>query len=240
MALELNTFSIVGRCERTGELGVAVATAVPAVGSICPYLTAGVGAVSTQSWVNPYLAIDVLARLQEGQSSHDALAAVLASDPGASGRQIGLIGATGPGMAFTGAACTGWCGQLTGPDHAIQGNMLTGEVTLTAMRNAWLAEPSADLAERLMSALIAGDAVGGDYRGKQSAALKIVGNEAYPVMDLRVDEHVGPVTELRRVLGIARRQLVPFVQGMPRRGSPDRVLPAEVTAMLLKSPAERG
>jgi uncharacterized Ntn-hydrolase superfamily protein len=190
---ELNTFSIVARCERSGELGVAVATAVPAVGSMCPYLIAGVGAASTQSWVNPYLAIDALALMAQGRGASDALSAVLAQDAEAAGRQIGLIGARGPGFAFTGAACTKWCGEFTGDDFAIQGNMLVGEATLSSMRDAWLRDPSADLAERLMCALEAGDAAGGDYRGKQSAALKVVGTEAYAALDLRVDEHRTPV-----------------------------------------------
>ena len=234
------TFSIVARCARTGELGVAVATAVPAVGSICPYLEAGVGAASTQSWVNPYLAIDALAAMRAGDPAVDALAAALAADAASAGRQIGLIGASGPGLAFTGADCTPWCGQLTGDDFAIQGNMLVGEATLASMREAWLADPSADIAERLMAALEAGDAAGGDFRGRQSAALRIVSTEAYAALDLRVDEHVAPVAELRRVLGIARRQLLPFVQGMPRRDRPGRALPADVAAMLLKPPAERG
>ena len=234
------TFSIVACCARTGELGVAVATAVPAVGSMCPYLKASVGAASTQSWVNPYLAIDALAAMRAGDPAVDALAAALAADAASAGRQIGLIGATGPGLAFTGADCTPWCGQFTGDDFAIQGNMLVGEATLTSMREAWLADPSADLAERLMRALEAGDAAGGDFRGRQSAALRIVGTEAYAALDLRVDEHVAPVAELRRVLGIARRQLLPFVQGMPRRDRPGRALPADVAAMLLKPPPERG
>ncbi len=239
MALELNTFSIVARCERTGELGVAVATAVPAVGSMCPYLVAGVGAASTQSWVNPYLAVDALSRMSLGESPEAALAAVLAADVESQGRQIGLIGHRGPGVAFTGPQCTPWCGQFTGADYAIQGNMLTGEATLVAMRATWLANPADDLAERLMSVLEAGDAAGGDMRGKQSAALKIVSTEAYPALDLRVDDNATPVAELRRVLGIARRQLLPFVQGMPRRSSLGRALPAEVMSMLLKPPAER-
>lgn len=234
------TFSIVARCVRSGELGVAVATAVPAVGAMCPYLAAGVGAASTQSWVNPYLAIDALAAMQQGTAADSALAAVLAADVESAGRQIGLIGTRGPGTAFTGAACTPWCGQRTGADFAIQGNMLAGEAVLAGMQAAYEADPAADLAERLMAALEAGDAAGGDFRGRQSAALRIVSTEAYAALDLRVDEHPQPVAELRRVLGVARRQLLPFVQGMPRRSSPGRALPAEVTAMLLKPPAQRG
>jgi uncharacterized Ntn-hydrolase superfamily protein len=118
--------------------------------------------------------------------------------------------------------------------------MLTGEATLLAMREAWLEKPGDDLAERLMRALEAGDRAGGDFRGKQSAALKIVGREAYASVDLRVDEHLLPVAELRRILGVARVQLLPFVQGMPRREGVPRALPAEVTALLLRPPSERG
>jgi uncharacterized Ntn-hydrolase superfamily protein len=238
--LELNTFSIVARCERSGELGVAVATAVPAVGSMCPYLEAGIGAVSTQSWVNPYLAIRTLEALAAGASAPDALRQALAPDAEAAGRQLGVIGASGPGHAWTGADCTPWCGQIVGADFAIQGNMLVGEATLLAMRQAWLDRPGDDLAERLMRALEAGDRAGGDFRGKQSAALKVVGTEAYAKVDLRVDEHPQPVAELRRVLDIARVQLLPFVQGMPRREGAARPLPAEVTALLLRPPAQRG
>lgn len=237
--LELTTFSIVARCERSGELGVAVATAVPAAGAMCPYLVAGVGAASTQSWVNPYLAIRTLDALAAGVPPDEALRQALAKDDAAAGRQIGVIGARGPGTAWTGAACTPWCGQLVGADFAIQGNMLVGEETLLAMRDAWLARLGDDLVERLMSALEAGDRAGGDFRGKQSAAVKVVGSEAYASVDLRVDEHPQPVAELRRVLGVARVQLLPFVQGMPRREGPPRVLPAEVTALLLRPPSQR-
>lgn len=237
--LELNTFSIVARCERTGELGVAVATAVPAVGSVCPYLLPGVGAVSTQSWVNPYLAIDALSAMQAGASASQAMEGVLASDIDTASRQLGVIGRTGPGVAWTGDSCTPWKGHLLGPDFAIQGNMLTGEPTLLAMRDAWLSDPAADLAERLLQALEAGDRVGGDFRGKQSAALKVVGIEAYARVDLRVDEHSQPVAELRRVFQIARQQLFPFVQGMTRRHGVPAKLSDEVKGMLLRPPADR-
>lgn len=238
--LELNTFSIVARCERSGELGVAVSSAVPAVGALCPYLVPGIGAVSTQSWVNPYLAVAVLAAMQAGASPQVALDAALARDADAALRQIGVIGRQGPGVAWTGDGCTPWCGQFVGSDFAVQGNMLVGEATLVAMREAWLRTPEADLAERLLGALEAGDRAGGDKRGKQSAALKVVGTEAYALVDLRVDEHREPVAELRRVFAIAQVQLFPFVLGMPRRVGEPRALPEEVTRMLLRPPAERG
>lgn len=237
--LELNTFSIVARCERTGQLGVAVSSAVPAVGSMCPYLQAGVGAVSTQSWVNPYLAVEVLLLLEKGLSAQVALEQVMSKDPGASLRQIGVIGVAGSGVAWSGSSCTAWAGQLLGSDFAIQGNMLVGEETLDAMRQAWSDSSTLDLSERLMSALEAGDLAGGDKRGKQSAALKVMGEEAYALVDLRVDDHAEPMKELRRILEIAKAQLFPFVDGMPSRLGVSRTLPDKVTQMLLLSPADR-
>jgi hypothetical protein len=122
---------------------------------------------------------------------------------------------------------------------AIVGNMLTGPEVLDAMNTAYDASASADLAERLMLAIEAGDAAGGDLRGKQSAALRIYANEAYALLDIRVDDHAEPVAELRRVLGIARAQLMPFIVGMPKRGKPAEPAPREVTEMLLRAPPDR-
>lgn len=236
---ELNTFSIVARCAHTAQLGAAVASAVPAVGALCLYLAPGVGAASTQSWVNPYLAIDALEAMRRGASSAVALAQVLAQDAAADARQLGLIGRDGPGMAHTGASCTAWCGQLTGDDYAIQGNMLAGEAVLGAMRRVWADSAGEDLAERLVRVLEAGDRAGGDRRGKQSAALKVLGREHYALVDLRVDEHVEPVAELRRLLRVASAQLLPFVAGMPRRDGVAAAPPEAVMRLLLRSPQER-
>lgn len=233
------TFSIVAQCPRSGRVGVAVATAVPAVGSMCPFTRPRAGAVSTQSWVNPYLALDALALLAQGTEAEVALAAVLATDEGRELRQIGLVDAQGRASAFTGAQCTPYAGQFVAPGIAIQGNMLTGPEVIEAMRDAVLACADAPLDERLMRALEAGDRAGGDRRGKQSAALRVQGAEEYPALDLRVDEHAEPVTELRRVLGIARLQLVPFVDGMPRRDGPAGAAPEVVTQILALSPAQR-
>lgn len=236
---EANTYSIVGRCARTGETGCAVASAVPAVGAICIYLRAGVGAVSTQSWVNPYLAVAVLDRLQAGEATGAALAAVMAGDESAAMRQVGVIGAVGPGAAWTGDGCTGWCGDHAGPDHAVQGNMLTGPEVIAAMSAAFAADPALPLDERLLRALEAGQGAGGDKRGRQSAAVAVIGAELYPRVDLRVDEHPDPVAELRRVATVAAAQLAPFVAGMPRRGGPAAPAPPEVVETLLRSPPDR-
>src|SRR4051795_1749605 len=119
------TFSIVAHCPRTGMLGVAVSTAVPAVGAMCPYVRRAVGAASTQSWVNPYLAIDALRALEDGRNADAALHDVLAADPDKDLRQIGLVDAQGRSAAWTGAACTGF-GHIAEPHFAVQGNMLVG------------------------------------------------------------------------------------------------------------------
>ncbi|MEO0823405.1 MAG: DUF1028 domain-containing protein [Pseudomonadota bacterium] len=224
---------------RSGELGVGVASAVPAVGAICPYLRPGVGAISTQSWVNPYLAVDVLDRLAEGMEAPEAVAATLTNDPAASVRQLGAIGIRGPSVAHTGADCTEACGHVIGTDHVVQGNMLTGVELLAAMSRAFAVEPAQPLDLRLLAALEAGQAQGGDKRGRQSAAMIVVGAEVYPRVDLRVDEHADPIAELRRIHTVAAQQLAPFVDGMPRRGGPAGAAPAAVTEMLLKPPPER-
>jgi uncharacterized Ntn-hydrolase superfamily protein len=236
---EANTFSIIARCPRTGRLGVSVASAVPAVGSMCPFIRSGVGAVSTQSWVNPYLALTALTELEKGLGAVEALAAALAEDEAGAFRQFGIVDASGGSAAHTGKECTPSAGQILGPGVAIVGNMLTGPEVLDAMITAFDASASADLAERLMLALEAGDAAGGDLRGKQSAALRIHADEVYALLDIRVDEHAEPVAELRRVLGIARAQLIPFVEGMPKRGKPAEPAPREVTEMLLRPPRDR-
>jgi uncharacterized Ntn-hydrolase superfamily protein len=233
------TFSIVAHCSRTGQLGVAVATAVPAVGCMCPYVKAGVGAVSTQSWVNPYLAIEALRSMGQGRSAPDALEAVMAQDEGADVRQIGVVDAKGRSAAWSGKDCTDWFGQIVQPHFAVQGNMLVSEATIEAMAEAFMRSESLDVAERLMLALEAGDAAGGDKRGRQSAALEVHHVEDYALLDLRVDEHHHPVAELRRVLAIARLQLLPFVQGMPRKGGPGAAAPNSVVELLALPPPMR-
>lgn len=233
------TFSIVAHCPRTGMLGVAVATAVPAVGSMCPYVETGVGAVSTQSWVNPYLAIDALELMAQGKSAPEALKIVMAADAGREGRQVGMIDAQGRSAAWSGKNCTDWFGQIVEPHFAVQGNMLVSAPTIEEMAKAFRASEKLDLAERLMLAMEAGDAAGGDKRGRQSASLKVHHVEDYALIDLRVDEHADPVTELRRVLEIAKLQLLPFVEGMPTRQDPGAAAPESVVKLLGFPPPRR-
>lgn len=237
--LELNTFSISARCERTGMLGVAVSTAVPAVGAICPFIAPDCGAISTQSWVNPYLGIDGIALLNKGMSAQAALDKLIADDPGRDVRQVGIVDKAGRSAAHTGQNCVPWAGHLSGTNYAVQGNMLTGSSTVEAMVASFERSKELDLPERLIIVLEAGQIAGGDKRGRQSAAVKVFWKEDYPYLDLRVDEHRHPIAELRRVFEVARHQLLPFVVGMPSRKDPLGSLPDNVTAMLLTPPPFR-
>ncbi len=237
--LRLSTFSIAARCPRTGMLGVAVSTAVPGVGGICPFVRAGVGAVSTQSWVNPYLGIDGVELMAGGVGAQAALDKLIADDPGRDVRQVGLVDRDGASASWSGEQCVPWFGHLTGADYAVQGNMLVGEPTIQAMVEAFEKGAALDLPERLLGVIEAGQAEGGDKRGRQAAALKVFYKEAFPYLDLRVDEHRHPVAELRRVFEVARRQLLPFVDGMPSREDPLGDLPEEISAMLLTPPPFR-
>jgi uncharacterized Ntn-hydrolase superfamily protein len=237
--MQLNTFSIAARCPRTGMLGVSVSTAVPAVGSLCPHVKPGVGAVTTQAWVNPYLGFQAIETLADGQDAAQTLDSILAKDESRNLRQIGVVDARGMSASWTGADCTPWCGHVTGSGYAIQGNMLTGPEVIAEMERAFLASEASELAERLMLVLEAGQAVGGDKRGKQSAALLVYDAEEYPWVDLRVDEHHHPVSELRRIWSIYLQQLRPFLAGMPRKGLPAGPAPEAVTKMLLTPPPYR-
>jgi uncharacterized Ntn-hydrolase superfamily protein len=198
-----------------------------------------VGAVSTQSWVNPYLAIEALQSIEQGMPGPRALDAVLANDDAKDLRQIGVVDAQGRAASWSGKSCTDWFGHIVGPHFAVQGNMLVGEATITAMAAAFRGSEPLDLAERLLLAMEAGQAAGGDKRGRQSASLKVYEQEDYALLDLRVDEHPYPVAELRRVYSIAKLQLLPFVVGMPKRGAPAGELPESVTKMLLTPPPYR-
>jgi len=235
----LSTFSIVGRCERTGQLGVAVSTADVGAGRMVTWAKAGVGAVATQSWPNLYLAIDGLRLMAEGKTADAALERVIREDPGREVRQLGMVDARGGSATFSGRDCTDWFGGVNGPGFAAQGNMLIRGETVSAMAQAFESGHDLDLGERLMRALEAGQAAGGDKRGRQCSALLVVDREEFPLWDLRVDEHPQPVPELRRIYEVARLDLLPFVQGLPTRENPLGTLSDEFVATNLLPPPLR-
>jgi uncharacterized Ntn-hydrolase superfamily protein len=220
VAIRLATFSIAARDSTTGLLGTAVSTKVPAVGSLCPFIRHGVGAVCTQAWVNPSLGPRILDRLATGEPALDALNAVMANEVDRDIRQVGVVDAAGRSAAFTGRATDAWTGHRTDDNLSVQGNMLVGAETVDSMAASFAGSMALEFSERLMRALEAGQAAGGDRRGKQSAALLIRGPEVYPLVDLRVDEHADPVAELRRIFEVAKRELFPFVAALPSRERP--------------------
>jgi uncharacterized Ntn-hydrolase superfamily protein len=202
------TFSIVARSADGSALGVAVASKFLAAGAAVPAALADVGAVATQSYANLAYRPQALALLSTGVAAPEAVRALIAGDAGpVDHRQVGVVGASGPGATFTGPACHDWAGGVAGDGYAVQGNMLAGPQVVADMEAAWLAEAGQErLAYRLLAALSAGDRAGGDRRGRQSAALLVVakgmgyGGTSDVVVDLRVDDHPDPVTEMARLL----------------------------------------
>lgn len=169
MALNLTTFSIVARDDQDGSLSIAVSTKVPAVGSLCPFIRFGAGAVSTQAWANPGLGPRILDRLENGESANKALANVMSTEVDANLRQVGVVDANGGSAAFTGKETDYWSGHSYGHDCSVQGNMLVSEDTIKAMKIAFTAAREGQtLGERLLIALEAGQAAGGDSRGRGS------------------------------------------------------------------------
>lgn len=205
----VSTFSIVGRDAATGELGVAVASRFFAVGAVVPWARFDAGAVATQSFANTSFGWRGLELMQEGRSPAEALAALLKDDTDSSKRQVGMVDSHGRSVTYTGSACIPWAGGRSGPDYACQGNILTGEDVIIAVEKRFL-ETHGTLADRLYAALCAGDEKGGDSRGRQSAALIVVregagyGGFTDRAIDIRVDDHAEPFTELGRLLRIAQ------------------------------------
>jgi len=201
------TFSIVAT--DGSAWGVAVASKFLAVGCAVPAAASGAGAIATQSYANLAYRPDGLQMLRDGKSAQEALDALTAADDGRSQRQAGIVDRHGNAATFTGDDCHAWAGGRTGPSYAIQGNILTGPEVVEAMERAWLAtEPGKPLAQRLLTALIAGDEAGGDRRGRQSAALLVASttggyaDSTDIAVDLRVDDSTAPVPELGRLLGL--------------------------------------
>ena len=196
------TFSIAAYDPENGDLGVAVASRYLAVGAVVPYARAGVGAIATQAWCNTSYGVKGLDMLQESMIPQQVLEKLTEDDEGRDKRQVGIVNITGASASYTGSEAQSWAGHRFGENYAVQGNILVGEEVVLAMERAFL-NTKGDLADRLMAALEAGDAAGGDSRGKQAAAILVVRDmgSGYSdrYVDLRVDDHTQPVMELRRI-----------------------------------------
>lgn len=232
------TFSIVGYDPATGDLGIAVASKFLAVGAVVPWARGGVGAVATQAWANTTYGPTGLDLLAAGASAEEAVRILTQNDAGAAVRQVGIVDARGRAATHTGPDCNAWAGGVVGEHVAAQGNILVGKQTIVALTETFQRERG-PLWRRLLAALIAGQAAGGDSRGQQSAALLVVrpgggyGGFNDRLMDLRVDDAAKPIDELARLMSMHELY---FLKPAPEDYLPiDSALAAELQRLLTRS-----
>jgi uncharacterized Ntn-hydrolase superfamily protein len=234
------TWSIVAR-DDSGAFGVAVATKFFAVGALCPHARSAVGALSTQALVNPLYGAHGLDLLGQGIAPAEVVKSLTGPDEGRDHRQLHLIDARGRIAAHTGAACIDWCGHTIRDGFSVAGNMLAGPRVIEDTAIAYEAGGARPFAERLLAAMAAGEAAGGDKRGKQAAALLIYTTEVYPFLDLRVDDHDEPLAELRRLYDKSRERFQPFLSCLPSRGRPAGIIDRQkIDAEIAAFQAARG
>jgi uncharacterized Ntn-hydrolase superfamily protein len=214
------TWSIIARDTTTGQIGIVVATKFFAVGSRVPHIAAGIGGIATQALVNPYYGIDGVKLLREGRAPADIVETLIAGDDGRESRQLHVMDATGRIASHTGRECVDWCGHTQGDGFSIAGNMLAGRRVLDDTAGAYATNNMLPFARRLIAAMKAGEAAGGDKRGRQSAALLIHGEEEWSALDLRVDDHADPLAELERLEAVSRERWVHFRKFLPTRKNP--------------------
>lgn len=213
------TWSIIAR-DISGAFGVAVASRFFAVGALCPHARSHIGALATQALVNPTYAAPALAGMAQGIAPSLLVEQLTALDEGRDHRQLHLIDSHGRVAAYTGASCIDWCGHMTGNGYSVAGNMLAGQQVIEATVQGYLANDGMPFAERLIAALQAGEAAGGDKRGKQAAALLVYTTEDYCALDLRVDDHPEPIQELQRLYQKSLERYQPFMACLPSRQRP--------------------
>lgn len=220
------TWSIVARDSRSGAFGVAIATRFFAVGALCPHAESGVGALSTQALVNPHYGRQGLELLRGGMPAPEVVKRLVALDEGREHRQVHAIDAQGRIGQYTGGKCIDWCGAVAGTDFSVAGNMLANERVVGETASAFR-DTKTSFPERLIAALQAGEAAGGDKRGRQSAALIVCSRERYPDLDLRVDDHADPLAELRRLYEKAQERFVPYLSCSPSEARPAGIFDRE-------------
>jgi uncharacterized Ntn-hydrolase superfamily protein len=222
------TWSIIARDTKTGAFGIAAASRFFALGARVPHLAAGVGAIATQALLNGFYGTQGLARLRAGSSADEVVCSLVAEDAGGAHRQLHVIDAHGRIAAHTGDACIDWRGHVAGDGFSVAGNMLAGPSVLEATAKVYADGGTLPFPRRLIAAMRAGEAAGGDKRGKQSAALVICGEEDWPDLDLRVDDHADPLAELERLERVSRERFIPFMRFLPRRADPVGVFDRDV------------
>jgi uncharacterized Ntn-hydrolase superfamily protein len=222
------TWSIVARDEASGAMGVAVSTKFFAVGARVPAIEVGAGAMASQALTNPLHRRRGLALLREGVPAQDVIRLLGEPDAGREHRQIHIMDREGRLAAHTGAECVPWCGHLIRDTFSVAGNMLAGPEVIADTARAYEAQAALPFPRRLIAALKAGEAAGGDKRGKQAAALLIYSTEEYSDLDLRVDDHTDPLAELERLEGVSRERWTHFRRFLPNRNDPSGVFDRDV------------
>lgn len=236
------TWSIIARDEPTGAIGIAVSTKFFAVGARVPSIEVGAGALASQALTNPLYGRRGLALLREGVAADDVVRLLTGADAGREHRQLHVMDREGRFAVHTGRECVDWCGHLIRDTVSVAGNMLAGPQVIEETAREFEARAGLPFARRLIAALKAGEAGGGDKRGKQSAALLIYSTEEYSDLDLRVDDHPDPLGELERLEQVSRERWVHFRKFLPRRGDPvgvtDRdAINAEIERAVAQEPA---
>ncbi len=207
------TYSLIAK-DTDGSIGLIVASKFFACGAVVPYVSDTV-AVASQAFCNPIWGTEGRARMMAGESAEAVIADLAARDEGRAIRQAHMMDADGNFAAYTGVDCVDWAGHLLGEGHSVAGNMLAGPQVIKATSEAYLANADLPFAERLITAMQAGEAAGGDKRGRQAAGLIIHRGEAHPWLDLRADDHADPLGELARLWDVAQERYVHFAKGMP-------------------------
>lgn len=206
------TWSLIARDEATGAIGIAVATRFFAVGALLPHIDPAGGAVATQALLNPTYGPRGLRLLREGVPAEDVVRFLVASDAGADHRQLHVMDRAGRFAAHTGGSCVDWCGHAIHEGFSVAGNMLAGPEVIAETARAFRDGAGQPFARRLIAALKAGEAAGGDKRGKQSASILIHEGQEYPALSLRVDDHADPLAELERLEKVSRERFVHFAR----------------------------
>ena len=226
------TWSIIAHDTESGALGIAVASRFFAVGAIVPWIRSGVGAVASQAMANPRLGPAILDRLATGDAVDAALDAAWGDDDGSAVRQVHVLDKDGRRAAHTGNNCIDWCGDMGGQDISVAGNMLVGKGVLQACLDEYNNQAALPFAERLLASLLAGDAAGGDKRGRQAAALKIYTAEDYPDWDIRVDDHPDALNELARIFAVGQIAFAAYKTLIPTNANPAGITdPAQMAAV---------
>ena len=225
------TWSIIARDKTTGCFGIAVATKFFAAGARVPFIAAGIGAIATQALINPFYGTNGLRLLGQGMAADAVVKTLIAADNGRDHRQIHVMDAKSRVAAHTGAACIEWNGHIAGEEFSVAGNMLASARVLDETAGAYLAGEALPFPRRLIAAMVAGEAAGGDKRGKQSAALLIYGEEEWSDLDLRVDDHIEPLAELDRLERVSRERWMSFRRFLPSRRDPVGVTDRSIIEM---------